>query len=78
MGLPMNQKPLVVVVVEAAAAAVGVVYSRNWVVCLFHSMQGIFCNLPTHLLKLGLNSHHSPKFQFHSALLHPIQTQAYL
>lgn len=79
MGLPTSQKPLVVVAVAAVAAVVvGAVYSRNWAACLPHSMQGTFCNLPTHLLKLGLHSHHYPKFQFRSALLHPTQTQAYL
>lgn len=78
MGLPKNWKPLAVVAVAAVAAAVGVVYSRNWAACLSHSMQGIFCNLPTHLLKLGLHSHHYPKFRFHSALLHPTRLQAYL
>ena len=79
VGLPMNQKPLVVVAVAAvAAAAVGAVYSRNWAVCLSRSMLETFCNLPTRLWKLGLYSHCSPKFRFRSALLRPTQTRVYL
>jgi len=78
VGLPRNQKPLAVVVVAAVAAAVGAVYSRNWAVCRSQSTLVTFCNLPTRLWKLGLHSHCSPKFQFHSALLHPTQTQVYL
>lgn len=53
----MNQKPLVVVAVAAvAAAAVGAVYARNWAVCQSQSTLETFCNLPTHLWKLGLHS----------------------
>lgn len=62
-GLPMNQKPLVVVAVAAvAAAAVGAVYARNWAVCQSQSTLETFCNLPPLILI---------SFQFHSALLLP-------
>ena len=79
LGLPRSQRPRVVVVVAAvAAAAVGAVCSRNWAVCLSPSMPETFCSLPTRLWKPGSRSHHSPKSRFHSAHLRPTRTQVYL